>query len=51
MGNACQFDVTKTGADTGLRFEAPSSESAEQWMESFRCNMYFPYSPKFMRRF
>ena len=29
-GNACQFDVTKTDADTGLRFEASSSELAEK---------------------
>ena len=51
MGNACQFDVPKTDADTGLRFEASSTELAEKWMKSFRCNNYCPYSPKNMRRF
>ena len=46
MGNACQFDITNTDADTGLMFEASSSELAEKWMESFRCNKYCPFSPK-----
>ena len=50
-GSDRQFDVTKTDADTGLRFEASSSELAEKWMESFRCNKYCPYSPENMRRY
>ena len=50
-GDDCQFDVTKTDADSGLRFEAPSSELAGKWMESFRCNKYCPFTPKNRRNF
>ena len=50
-GNHCQFDVTETNSDMGLRFETDSQELAGKWMESFRCSMYCPYSPGNMRKF
>ena len=50
-GNDCQFDVTTSDADSGLRFETPSSELAGKWMESFRCNKYCPHSPRNRRNF
>ena len=50
-GNNRQFDVTDADSETGLRFEADSIELAAEWMESFRCNKYCPYSPGNMRRY
>ena len=50
-GRNCQFDVTRDGEASGLRFEASSSDLAEKWMEAFRCNKFCPYSPGNLRRF
>ena len=43
--NECQFEIKISDSDSGLLFEAPSSELADKWMESFRCSKYCPYSP------
>ena len=46
MNNEYQFDISQTETGIGLRFEAPTLEAAEKWVESFRCITYCPYSPK-----
>ena len=45
-GNNCQFDITKSWTDSGLRFETSCSELAEKWIELFRWCKCCPYSPK-----
>ena len=45
-GNTCQFDVMKSGTDSGLRFETSCSGLAEKWMDLFRCAQQLPVFSK-----
>lgn len=49
--NKCQFDISQTEEGIGLRFEAPCVETAEKWMESFRCISYCSHSPRNRRNY